>query len=120
MRLIVAGSRDITYYTAVKNAIEDWVKENGYPDVILCGMCRGVDSLARTWAINSGIPVAEYPADWDVYKKAAGPIRNKLMAQNADALLAIRGPGKSSGTNNMINTALERGLQVDVVEYNDE
>lgn len=120
MRLIVAGSRDITYYTAVKAAIEAWVQQHGYPDVLLCGMCRGVDSLARTWAINTGIPVVEFPADWEQYKKAAGPIRNRVMAENADALLAIRKTGESRGTDNMIKTALERGLQVDVVEYNDE
>ena len=43
-----------------------------------------------------------FPADWDKHGRAAGPIRNKQMADYADVLIAVW-DGKSRGTKNMID-----------------
>jgi len=50
------------------------------------------------------------------YGNAAGPIRNKQMAEYADALVAVW-DGKSRGTKNMIDTAISMGLDVKVLNY---
>ncbi len=42
----------------------------------------------------------EFPPDWEKHGKAAGPIRNKEMAEYADALLLIW-DGKSRGSASM-------------------
>ena len=40
--------------------------------------------------------------DWNKHGKAAGPIRNRQMAEYADCLIAVW-DGKSRGTKNMID-----------------
>ena len=74
-------------------------------------MARGVDFLGGLWAHNRGIPVAEFPADWDKYGKRAGYLRNEEMARNAEALIAIWN-GKSPGTKHMIDIAHKSNLKV--------
>ena len=52
-----------------------------------------------------------YAAEWNRFGKSAGYKRNVVMAENAEALLAIW-DGTSKGTGHMINIAKERGLKV--------
>lgn len=99
MRVIVAGSRDRFDYEVVVDAIE----AAPFPiTTLLCGMARGVDMYGFIWAKKKGIPIREYPADWERWGKAAGAIRNQLMAQKADALIAVW-DGRSRGTADMID-----------------
>lgn len=48
---------------------------------------------------------------WGEYGKVAGPIRNREMAEYAEALIAVC-KNHSAGTTNMINEAKSRGLVV--------
>jgi hypothetical protein len=110
MKTIIAGSRNITDYSLVREAISriDWdITE------VVSGMAKGVDSMGSFWAMQNNIPVAEYPADWDRHGKKAGVIRNVVMAKHADALIAIW-DGKSRGTGHMISEAKALGLRVAV------
>lgn len=52
-----------------------------------------------------------HKADWDAHGKAAGPIRNRKMAQEADALLLLW-DGKSKGSASMLAEAKRTGLQI--------
>lgn len=63
-------------------------------------MARGIDSQGNTFGHWTGKKVAEFPADWDKFGKAAGHIRNTEMANYADALLLIW-DGESKGSANM-------------------
>ena len=116
MRLIIAGSRKLTDAKVVIPAISEAVDnietmiEQSITEVV-SGCANGIDSLGEEWARQAGIPVKQFPANWDQHGKAAGPIRNRQMAANADALLAIW-DGKSRGTANMIREAEARGLPV--------
>jgi hypothetical protein len=74
-------------------------------------MASGVDQLAIRYAKENNLPLHQYWAEWGFYGKSAGPIRNRLMAKNAEALIAIQ-KNNSKGTKNMISTALEHGLKV--------
>jgi hypothetical protein len=57
--------------------------------------------------------VMQMPADWKTHGRAAGPIRNRAMAEYADALIAIYRKGKlTPGTRNMISEARKRGLKI--------
>lgn len=62
-----------------------------------------MDKDGEYYAKCNKIPVKQFPADWDQFGKAAGHIRNKQMAEYADALVAVW-DGKSPGTKNMITT----------------
>lgn len=103
MRVIIAGSRDITKYDDVYEAII----ESGWKDditTVISGGARGVDKLGERFANSNGIPVEHFLANWNKHGKAAGYIRNQDMAMNADALIAVWDM-KSKGTANMIEIA---------------
>jgi hypothetical protein len=107
-RVIIAGGRDIHDYNLVLEAIEE---SSFQIDVVVSGGASGVDALGEKYAIEMNIPLAIFQADWHTHGRAAGPIRNRKMAENADALIAIW-DGKSKGTKNMIETATKKGLLV--------
>ena len=108
MRVIVAGSREFNDYDVVKEAIEE---SQFSVTTIVSGGARGVDALGEQYAEEMNLKLNLFYPDWDLHRKAAGPIRNAKMAENADALVAIW-DGKSRGTKNMIETARKKGLRV--------
>lgn len=108
MKLIIAGGRDIHDYSLVLSGLEE---SQFKPTTIVSGGAKGVDALGEQYAESMNLQLHIYPADWQTHGRAAGPIRNRKMAENADALLAIW-DGKSKGTKNMIETATKLGLQV--------
>lgn len=101
MKIIIAGSRDFH----VSNAqIHEALVRRGWAGVIthvVCGMARGIDKCGKWYGDERGIPVLQRPANWVRYGPAAGSIRNQLMAEEADGLLAFWN-GASSGTSDMI------------------
>jgi hypothetical protein len=108
MKVIIAGGREITNYDLVTCAI---TRSEFEITEVVSGMARGVDTLAVKYAKDNNLILKEFPADWKKHGKKAGPIRNSEMANYADALIAVW-DGKSKGTNNMINQAINRKLKV--------
>jgi len=78
---------------------------------VVSGGASGVDALGERYAKENGIPLRIFPADWDKHGNAAGPIRNKQMADYADALIALW-DGQSKGTASMVSLAKLRGLKI--------
>ena len=108
MRVIIAGGRD--YHLGR----EDWEKlielrDSGVITEVVSGGCRGVDFAGERWAELNGLMMTRFPAEWDVYRAAAGPIRNRKMAEYADAVILFRG---GRGTDSMRKIAKEVGLKV--------
>ena len=90
------------------------VFESRFHDVVthvIVGGAKGADTIAERWAREKSIPVTVYPANWDRDKKAAGPIRNKLMLTDGKPDLVVAFPG-GSGTGNMIAQAVKAGVKV--------
>lgn len=113
MITIIAGSRDYKDYQFLCSCLED-VEYCGWNiSQVIVGGARGVDQMGERWAKEMGITYEVYPAEWVTFGKGAGYIRNKVMAQNAEALIAFW-DGKSKGTKHMIDTAIELGLYVKV------
>jgi hypothetical protein len=108
MRVIIAGSRDVTDYEMVLYC----VNMSGFQITeVVSGDAPGVDQLGIRYAWKNKLELYRFPADWETHGKAAGPIRNQEMADNADALIAIR-KNLSRGTTDMINRAKAKGLRV--------
>ena len=104
MRTIIAGSRTINDDSLIVNAIN----ESGFNITeVVCGEARGADTFGKNWAIANKIPVKSFPAEWNIHGKSAGYKRNIVMAEYADALIAIT--TGSPGTTHMINIAREKG-----------
>lgn len=116
MKIIIAGSRDISDYEIVRNAViaSGYWKEFGRNIEVVCGMARGVDMLGYEFAKKNGLTVHEFPADWRNHGKAAGHVRNAEMGRFAKAhegrLLAVW-DGVSTGTAGMVAYANKIGLQ---------
>lgn len=108
MRVIIAGGREYEL-SAEDLEVLDRLKTTLPISEVVCGMARGADLGGRDWALANGIPVREFPADWQGLGRKAGPIRNQAMADYAEALVAFPG-GK--GTADMVTKATARGLKV--------
>lgn len=111
MKVVVAGSRSITDYVLVEQAISS---SGLVVTEIVSGGARGVDNLGEQYANSNDVNLKIFKADWSRYGKAAGPIRNGQMADYADAAVIVW-DGKSSGTKNMIEQMKKRGKPVHVV-----
>lgn len=113
MRCIIAGSRDFVDYEVAKAHLDRLFSRRS-PYQIVSGGARGADALGERYAKEHDILLRVYPADWELHGKAAGLIRNREMAMNAEALVAFW-DGESPGTRHMIDTAKKMGLRVRVV-----
>ena len=118
-RVIVAGSRTFDNYPLLCEKLDYLLSEKkkaGAAITIVCGMAKGADLLGAEYASAHGYNIAEFPAQWEIYGRRAGPVRNEQMAQNADALIAFW-DGKSRGTESMIHLAEKYKLKVRIIRY---
>ena len=77
---------------------------------VVSGTANGVDKLGEQFSKEFDILLTQFPADWSK-GKYAGHHRNLEMAKYADACIVIW-DGKSSGSANMIQTAVNRRLKL--------
>lgn len=85
---------------------------------VVSGTARGADSLGEYWAEQNGIPIKQFPADWNKWGKRAGYIRNIEMAKYADACI-IFWDGDSKGSKHMMDLAVLNELYTKVFVYED-
>ena len=88
--------------------------------IVVSGTAAGPDTIGADIAEELDWPVHEYPADWDgKHGRGAGFVRNAVMADNAEYLLAFH-DGSSRGTYSMIGSARNVKLTVRVVHVIDD
>jgi len=116
MRTIIAGGRGFSDYTRLQVEMQSFSSAISSTITVISGGAEGADKLGERWAIEEELNFKRFPADWSAHGKAAGPIRNKEMAEYSDALVAFW-DGESAGTRNMISTAIKMGLLVKVIRY---
>lgn len=112
MRTIIAGSRTGFTYKDVCDILDkvDWEITT-----VISGCARGVDTYGVDYAELWEIPVERYPANWELYGRSAGYLRNEEMAKVADAAV-ILWDGTSKGTKHMIKLAEEYNLKTYIVD----
>ena len=118
-RVIIAGTRFFNDYSLLKETADRLLADKitaGYSIVIVSGGCAGADLLGERYAKENGYSIDRYPAEWKECGKKAGIMRNAVMADKADALIAYW-DGISRGTKNMIDEARKRGLAVRIKRY---
>jgi predicted Rossmann-fold nucleotide-binding protein len=121
MRILVCGGRDYYEYSTLKNTLEDLCPERG-PVVIIAGGASGADFLAKVFALdeygdNAFLTYEEYPANWQLFGKRAGMLRNQQMLDEGKPDIVVAFPG-GSGTADMVKRAKNAGVKV--VEVNRE
>lgn len=122
---IVTGSRDWNDLDAVWAALENRFSQVGDGLMyVVHGDCpRGADAMAQAWVDHKDEPdiiAVRYPAQWDVFKRRAGHVRNQLMVNGgADEVLAfIR--NNSPGASGLVRMARKADIPVSLVRINDK
>ncbi|MEU0158976.1 DUF2493 domain-containing protein [Streptomyces sp. NPDC006261] len=118
--VIVTGSRDYQDWEKVWKELESLLFEHGSLLIRHGGCPTGADRHAEEWYLYqygwSAVDRKAHRANWDLHGKAAGPIRNREMAQ-AGADLCLAFPlGESRGTWNCVNECKKAGIPVKVIE----
>lgn len=108
--IIVTGGRDFDDYALLEEILEAFNTA-----VIIQGGATGADALARKYADTMGIRCYTEKAEWDKYKRAAGPIRNGVMLDSYPDAIIVAFPG-GNGTEDCIAQALAKGRIVLRVE----
>lgn len=115
MKVVIAGSRTISAYRQVAGmpkgcmerhhdnfrALVKAIDESRWLITeVGCGLAPGADTIGEMWAKDCRIPIRFFRANWVTFGRRAGMLRNKEMAQWADAAI-ILWDGVSNGTRNM-------------------
>ena len=116
MKVIVAGSRDFKDYALLKEFLDKLVIFRSDFTEIVSGTASGADKLGERYAQENNLAIKRFPADWEKYGKVAGHIRNRQMAEYADACVVFW-DGQSKGSANMVKVAHELKLPLVVVNY---
>lgn len=114
-RVLICGGRDLNEVKAYQVIGKILA---GRQVVIIQGDAKGADKGAKRYAQQNRLPLESYPADWDQYGNAAGPIRNKQMLEEGKPDIVIALPG-GTGTANMIEQAEKAGIRVKKISQQD-
>lgn len=130
--VIVTGGRTYAYPDVVRSRLNAiYVKHGGF--TLFHGACldketgelTGADAYADEWG-NSvpDVTVERFPADWDRWRRRAGPIRNRRMVKTGiqrfprEVIHGLAFPEPSSrGTVNCVMIMREFGIEPDVWDY---
>jgi hypothetical protein len=93
LRILITGGRDFCN-TALIYDILDKLHAEVRVEVLIHGACpTGADSIAKAWAKARSVTDKPYPAPWNQYGPAAGPMRNTFMVTDSKPDLAVVFPG---------------------------
>ena len=116
MRIVIGGSRTYTDYKAFSEALDSVLSSMPQNEItILSGHCKGVDAMAERYAAEHKISIRVYPAEWNIYGRAAGPVRNRRMVEECDLVIAFW-DGRSKGTKSLIDCTRNLGREVITIE----
>jgi len=108
-RYIVCGGRDFSDWQFMDKSLMVILKTE-WNFVIVHGDARGADRMAEGWAKHCFVCYEAHPANWDLYGKKAGGIRNQEMLDTGvDGVIAFPG---GYGTADMVRRAEQAGVLV--------
>lgn len=115
MRVVIAGPRDFFPSSYQFNLIVKKLESLGIEvKEVVSGTANGVDKAGENWGFVNRRSVKRFPANWDQYGKAAGPIRSGEMADYAAAVVVIvnRDIALTKGSKNMTEQGAQKKLPV--------
>jgi len=104
LKMAVVGSRVFDDEELLRITLDGY-----YPYIshIITGGARGADELAAKYAHEEGIPLIIFKAQWNKFGKVAGFMRNALIVDAADEIVAFW-DGTSPGTKHTTDLARQR------------
>lgn len=114
MRVLVCGDRAYAHRARVYATLDAL----GSVETVIEGTATGADTFGGEWADLHGVEHLRFPALWDRYGRAAGPVRNRQMLEEGkpDLVVAFHHDlSQSKGTADMVRQARKAGVPVEVV-----
>lgn len=113
MRILICGDRDWTNDQMMRNGMILLRREFG-EYVVVEGGARGADSWARKIAGELGLAVETFSAQWSLYGRRAGPIRNRQMLDTKPDLVVAFHENliASKGTRDCVEESRRRAIPV--------
>lgn len=142
MKILICGDRNYDNQALVWTVLDGFYLNHNVgfgvahrdPFFIIEGGAKGADRLAKNWVYDSPLHSSpdynnhgasearivhlQFPANWNEYGRAAGPMRNFQMLNEGkpDIVLAFHDNiEKSKGTKHMVSVAKERGIPTYVI-----
>ena len=107
MKIAVIGSRGLSICD-LGNYLPRGVTE------IVSGGANGIDSCARTYALENGIKLTEFLPEYNRFKKGAPLKRNLKIIDYADEIIAFW-DGQSKGTKYVIDNCRKKNKKIKVI-----
>ena len=104
MKVAVIGSRNLT----VDN-LGDYLPK-GITEIV-SGGAKGIDTVAKEYALKNRVKLTEFLPEYSKYKKGAPLKRNLQIIEYADMVIAFW-DGKSRGTKFMIDSCKKTGKKI--------
>lgn len=123
INLAIVGSSRFYDFMIFEDAVESWIDENGYPDMIIVGGASGVDYMAERWADNNSVAIAVFTEEWSDSARslvdrgraeAPNSLTEKILS-GASHILAMPSP-TSKWTRIVIDRASSKGIPTTVLE----
>lgn len=113
MRILVCGGRNFRDKKLLFDTLDTYIDKI---TLLVYGCAWGADWLAGEWAKQNNIPRDRYDAEWTLYGKPAGNIRNQRMLDEGKPDLVIAFPTGGPGTKDMMDITEEAGVPLIVIE----
>lgn len=121
MKVLICGDRKWKNVAKIKEMVR-YIKIK-WPDVVIIeGDAMGADRIAGACAEALGVGHKKFPAEWERYRKGAGPIRNrKMLDEQPGLVIAFHNQlHLSKGTKDCVTEARRRGIPVLIITEEDE
>lgn len=114
LRVLACGARDYTNRARIAAALARMAPPGARNVTLLHGGAEGADALAAEVATGLGWTTRRFAADWRQHGRAAGPIRNRAMLDDApDIVVAFHDNlAASKGTKDCVAEARRRHVTV--------
>jgi len=114
-KIAVVGSRNFCDYSFFAEKLEQIISNlEGEIEFISGGCHNSADELIKRYCKEHNYNLTEYLPDWDLHKKAAGIIRNKLIVNECTHLIAYY-DGQSKGTKSSIDMCNKQNKLIRII-----
>lgn len=118
-RILICGDRNWNDFLLIRKTLERIGPKK--IKLVISGGATGADYIAETVARILGIKVLIFPANWNKFGRAAGPIRNRQMLKEGKPswVIAFHDTIKkdSKGTKDMLAAAEKAGVRTDLITH---
>jgi hypothetical protein len=115
MTILCCGDRNWKHYYVIYARLSEY---RGQDVTIIHGNASGADRMSAKVAVDLGLSVKSFQAEWEKFGKAAGPIRNsRMLAEgNPDLVIAFHDDIRNSkGTKDMVDKAKRKKITTEVI-----